>query len=102
MGLRGPQPGQKFGGRAKGTPNKNSIAADGLNIIQLARQYCPRAMAILADLMENAEREETRARCAEALADRGYGRPGQSVMISGDADKPLMHKVEVSFVSAQK
>ena len=48
-------------------------------------------MRILAGLMENGTNESTRVNAAEALLDRGWGRPKQT--IASDPDGPLIVEI---------
>jgi hypothetical protein len=49
-------------------------------IDELAREHAPRAIDILADTMESATEDRDRIRAAEALLDRGYGKPAQAII----------------------
>jgi hypothetical protein len=49
-------------------------------IDELAREHAPRAIDILADTMESAVEDKDRIRAAEALLDRGYGKPAQAII----------------------
>jgi hypothetical protein len=66
--------GKKTGGRVKGTPNKATA-----EIKDVARQYGPQAVAVLARLMVEAESEQARVAAANAILDRGYGKPSQHI-----------------------
>lgn len=54
------------------------------DIRELARKHCPRAIAVLVEIMEHGEREQARIGAAEALLDRGYGKPAQEIQLAGD------------------
>ncbi len=64
--------GNKHGGRSPGRPKTDA------DVRALARSYTTKAMDTLAFLMEHAENEETRARCAERLLNRGWGMPEET------------------------
>jgi hypothetical protein len=49
-------------------------------IDELAREHAPRAIDVLADTMESAVEDRDRIRAAEALLDRGYGKPAQAII----------------------
>jgi hypothetical protein len=66
--------GKKTGGRVKGTPNKATA-----EIKDVARQHGPQAIAVLARLMVEAESEQARVAAANAILDRGYGKPSQHI-----------------------
>jgi hypothetical protein len=77
--------GVRLGGRSKGTPNKATA-----EIKAAAQQYGPEAIEKLVSLMRS-EDAEVAFRAANAILDRGYGRPAQ--MLQGDPEKPLQHNV---------
>lgn len=76
---RGAKPGERRGGRQKGTPNKTTAT-----LKELARQYTPDALKTLAQIMVSGESEAARVSAANAILDRGYGKP--STVIAGDED----------------
>jgi hypothetical protein len=53
---------------------------DDADISELARSHAPRAIELLADAMEVAETDKDRIRAAEAILDRGYGKPSQAII----------------------
>lgn len=53
---------------------------------QLAQEHTGAALAVLVDVMQNAEAPAARVSAAVALLDRGYGRPRQAVEHSGGVD----------------
>lgn len=69
--------GRKTGGRVKGSTNKATR-----DIKELAQKHGPDAIARAAHLMFHAESEDTQLKAAQFLADRGYGRPLQSVDVT--------------------
>ena len=85
---RGAKPGERRGGRTKGTPNKVTT-----EIKELARVYGPAAIkeaAKLAGLIDGetcAESEAVKATCLSMVLDRAYGKPSQT--IGSDPDNPL-------------
>jgi len=64
----------KTGGRQKGTPNK--LTAE---IKEVASQYGEEAIETLVELMRGDNNPQVQRAAAEALLDRGYGRPTQQV-----------------------
>jgi hypothetical protein len=71
-----PGPGRRFekgrSGNASGRPKQDQT------ITELARAYCPRAIEVLAQLMNDPKATASaRAMAAERLLDRGYGKPAQ-------------------------
>jgi len=91
--------GQRFGGRAKGVPNKNTVVEGGVNLIELARVHTQKALDILVKLLDHDD-DELKFKAAQALLDRGYGKPAQAVMLQGDENKPIEHNVKITFVGA--
>lgn len=67
-------------GNPGGRPKEDS------EVKALARQYGREAVEKLADLMRNAD-DRTAAAAANALLDRGFGKPAQ--VIAGDAENPI-------------
>ncbi len=55
----------------------------------LAREYGPRAIRRLVELMEG-DNPKVAASAAVALLDRGFGKPSQSMTVSGDEEAPLV------------
>src|SRR6476646_8691709 len=87
---RGSAPGERRGGRAKGTPNKATM-----EVKALASQHGPQAiqeLARLAGLVEDgkgkAENEQAQIAALNGILDRGYGRPTQAIV--GDPKRPIV------------
>lgn len=82
MSKGGSKPGERRGGRQKGTPNK--VTAD---VRALAQEYGPRAIATLASIMENEEQPApARVSAAKELLDRAYGKSPQPIENAGFED----------------
>src|SRR5262245_47903001 len=78
-----PGPGRRFSKGTSGNPTGRPKADQ--TITGLARAHCPRAIEVLAELMNDPKATASaRALAAEKLLDRGYGRP------------PLLNAVSVS------
>jgi hypothetical protein len=78
MARGGSKPGERRGGRQKGTPNKSN--ADLRAIIDAVAD--PEALVKeLARIASEGEREETRVTAITQLLDRRYGRPRQAVEV---------------------
>lgn len=74
-------------------------------IDELARQHAPRAIELLADTMETAVEDRDKIRAAEAILDRGYGKPSQAIiaipanrrqaaLLAGMSDEQLVAVIE--------
>lgn len=75
---RGSKPGERRGGRVAGTPNKVTKT-----LKELAREYTTEALEALVDVVRN-ETGAARVSAANAILDRGYGKP--STVLAGDED----------------
>ena len=65
---------------------------------RLAQEHGPAAIERLVELMAS-ENERTAVAACEAVLNRGYGRPAQSLTVAGDDDSPLFpDKVTVNVV----
>ena len=64
----------KTGGRVKGIPNKATAV-----IKEIAGAYTAEAVAVLVDIMREGESDQVRLAAANALLDRGHGRPTASI-----------------------
>ena len=85
--MSGSKPGERRGGRQKGTPNKATAE------IKEAFQKHGKALvkALLALTKSTADR--VRLGAIQAALDRGYGRPAQAV--AGDPEQPSRLVVEI-------
>ena len=75
------------------------------DIADLARIHAPRAIELLADTMETAVEDRDKIRAAEAILDRGYGKPSQAIiaipasrrqqaLLAGMSDEALVAVIE--------
>ena len=71
---RGSTPGERRGGRKKGTPNKATA-----EIKSVAQKYGKDAVERLAHLMKKAESEQAQVAACKELLDRGYGKAPQAI-----------------------
>ncbi len=83
------QPGQS--GNPSGRP------AQDFAVQRLAREHSLEALNILLGLMHS-DNPKIAIQSAIAVIDRGYGRPPQSVTLSGDEDNPLRLKRIIEYV----
>lgn len=69
----------------------------------LSRKHGPRAIEIIAELMENADRDAVRADCAQYIADRAYGKAKQQVEVAGEEGGPIktLTQVIISVLDTQ-
>ena len=97
---RGATPGERRGGRSRGTPNKATA-----DVRDLARTHGPAAIkraARLAGLVDGgdgmAESEQAQIAALGIILDRAYGRPSQAHIVQGDADNPIETRIELVIV----
>lgn len=72
-------------GRPKGAKDK-ATREEGATIGELARQHCATALNALVQVALSGESEAARVSAANALLDRGFGKPPQSIEHSGKVD----------------
>jgi hypothetical protein len=95
MAGRGSAPGERRGGRQKGT--RNHATAE---IKELARNYAPEAVQTLARIMREGDSDTSKIAAAKELIDRGYGKATQP--ISGADGGPLSLIVATGLPDASK
>jgi len=82
--MRGSKPGERRGGRQKGTPNKTTA-----EIRELAQAHGPDAIAEAARLMKSAQSEATRIAAIGLILDRGYGKSIEKLEHGGPDGDPI-------------
>lgn len=82
-GGKRPGAGRKKGSRAVATIEQGGTLAE------LARRHSGEAIAALVKVMKEAESEAARVSAANAILDRGYGRPPQSHEHTGRNGGPI-------------
>lgn len=87
MSGRGSAPGERRGGRQKGTPNKATA-----DIKALARKYGKDAFERIVKLSEEAEDERVQLAASQEILNRAYGRPAQAVTGEG-GEGPLQVQI---------
>lgn len=76
--------------------------ADGRSLRDIAREYTQTAIEALADVIGDEESPPAaRVSAATALLDRGWGRPSQSVELSGPEGQAIPHSVEIKWVKPE-
>lgn len=96
-GKGGARPGA---GRPKGAKDK-ATAVLKATLEELARGHTETALAVLVQVAQSSESDAARVAAANALLDRGYGKPRQGVEHSGLDGGPISHSVEITFVSGE-
>jgi hypothetical protein len=81
--------GKKTGGRVKGSINKATAS-----IRDAARDYTQDALATLVEVMnDNQQPAPARVSAANAILDRGYGKPHQSVDVDATLQGEIIARV---------
>lgn len=82
---RGAKPGERRGGRQKGTPNKATAS-----IRDIAQKYTADAVNALVEIVKD-KRQPAAARvsAANGLLDRAYGKPTQSIDLGSEGGLPV-------------
>jgi hypothetical protein len=84
---RGSKPGERRGGRLKGTPNKASA-----EIKALAAGHAPAIIKELARLATKAKNEATRVAAGNSLLDRAFGKAPQAITGAGGQGPVLVQQ----------
>lgn len=88
---RGSKPGEHRGGRVKGQPNKVQA-----HLKDMAREYTTEALEALVGVLRESPSDAAKVAAANAILDRGYGKPSQ--VLNGDEDGgavKLAHVIEL-------
>jgi hypothetical protein len=75
-------------GRKQGTRNKATDAQLG-SLTEMAQQHTALALRVLAEIAQKSDSDAARVSAANALLDRGYGKPAQSHEHTGRDGGPL-------------
>jgi len=80
----------QVGGKRTGAGRKpGAVSKAKRELADMAKDRAERALQVLADIMERGESESARVSAANAILDRGYGKPSQAMQIGSDPDNPL-------------
>jgi hypothetical protein len=71
-------------GRPAGAVNKATSGLK-LNLSELAREYTNDALVTLVDVMQSSQSDSARIAAANAILDRGYGRPTKTTSLEVNA-----------------
>ena len=93
----GSKPGERRGGRQKGSLNKATK-----DIAEAAKKYTTKSLKLLGDIVddENATNSD-RLRAAALLLDRGYGKPSQVLNHRGEGLKAMVPIINFGLVEDQ-
>jgi hypothetical protein len=79
------------GGKRTGAGRKpGAVSKAKRDLAEMAKGHAPAALRTLVAIAAKGESESARVSAATAILDRGYGKPMQSNVHSGDPDNPLI------------
>jgi hypothetical protein len=81
-------------GRKKGSRDR-APRGKIMALTELAQSHADVAIAALVQIATSGESEAARVSAANAILDRGYGRPPQSVELGGPGGGPIVSRVEI-------
>jgi hypothetical protein len=73
--------------------NPNGRPKEAFHVRDLARAHTTEAIATLVKIMRKSKQDKARAQAAQALLDRGWGRPIQEMWHGGEVGESLAVKV---------
>jgi hypothetical protein len=83
----------KGGARPGAGRKRGSVSKAKLDLAERAKEYADEMLATLHQIAVSGESEPARVTAACALLDRGYGKPRQSVEMTGKDGGPIEHSV---------
>src|SRR5262249_57691266 len=86
------KPGQRFGGRAKGTRNKVNV-----ELAEAAREYTAPAVEQLWKIATHSRSDSARVAAIKEILDRGHGKAVQPLAHSGDVR--ITHEQALKLIS---
>jgi hypothetical protein len=81
------------GARPGAGRRKGKLSQAKRHLSEIAKDHAEAAMQVLFDIATGGESEAARVSAANAILDRGYGKPHQAVQMTGPEGGPL--KVEL-------
>lgn len=89
----------QHGGKRPGAGRKpGAVSKAKRELAAIAKEHAEDALAVLVEIMRNGENEAARISAANAVLDRGYGKPMQAMTHGGDPDNPLPAAIGLVFV----
>jgi hypothetical protein len=81
------------GARPGAGRRKGKLSEAKRHLSEIAKDHAAEALQVLVDIATSGESEAARVSAANAILDRGYGKPHQAVQMTGAEGGPL--KVEL-------
>lgn len=95
---RGSKPGERRGGRTKGTPNRATAS-----IRDIARQYTDEAIEALVTVMRDVDAPSAAViGAANSILDRAYGKPSQMVEGAGENGEHIVSLITRRVIDASQ
>ncbi len=92
----------QHGGRRLGAGRKKGQVSETKRVIaEMAREHAETALGVLVEIALRGESEAARVSAANALLDRGYGKPVQGMELTGEDGGPIETR-EVSDIDRAK
>lgn len=92
----------QHGGARPGAGRKKGKVSEAKRVIaEMAREHAETALGVLMDIALRGESEAARVSAANALLDRGYGKPVQGMELTGEDGGPIETK-DVSDIDRAK
>lgn len=78
------------GGKRTGAGRKpGAVSKAKRQLSEMAKGHAEMALSVLAEIAQNGEAESARVTAAVAILDRAYGKPPQSLEVSGPEGGPI-------------
>lgn len=88
------------GGARKGAGRKpGKVSQAKRTIAEMAKEHGELALQVLVNVAQDFEAPHAaRVSAANALLDRGYGKPMQAVQVGGDGENPIVHRITRTII----
>ena len=91
---------QHGGKRPSAGRKPGAVSAAKRDLMDMAKGHAHRALQVLAEIMEKGESDAARVSAANAILDRGYGKPIQGLQHGQDPDNPLPEAITLNIVTS--
>lgn len=90
---------QHGGARPGAGRKKGGVSQIKRDLASLAKEHAELALQVLVQVATASESDAARVSAANALLDRGYGKPAQSIALSGDEENPIVSVTRIELVA---
>lgn len=89
----------QHGGKRPGAGRKpGAVSRAKRDLAEMAKGHAEQALAVLAEIMVSGESDAARVSAANAILDRGFGKPIQGLQHGQDPDNPLPASISLNIV----